>query len=341
MPALDAFNTDVFSSRSLSQAMNELPYVPGRLGELGLFEERSLTTTTVMVENIKGRLGLIPSKPRGGGHDNFRQEDKRTARSFVIPHFPLDDKILAEDVQNVRAFGSETELETVASVVNDRLQSLGQHHEVMHEFMRVRCLDGEIIDGDATTTLVNIFTEFGVDRTDVGFNLDDADEDIRAKCMMVRDAILDNLGGLPHSRIRGICSAEFFRALIGHTDVRDQYLRFQDSLMNRSDVRASFPYGDIFFEQYRGGIGDTNFVSANECWFYPEGVPGLFLQHFAPADFMETVNTRGLRMYAKQQLMDFERGVELHTQSNYLPLCTIPGVLVRGLETSDEDYPAA
>ncbi len=44
---------------------------------------------------------------------------------------------------------------------------------------------------------------------------------------------------------------------------------------------------------------------------------------------METVNTPGLPRYAKQARMKFDRGVELHTQSNPLPLCVRPHLLVK------------
>ena len=49
----------------------------------------------------------------------------------------------------------------------------------------------------------------------------------------------------------------------------------------------------------------------------------------APADFNETVNTLGQPLYAKQEPRKFERGTDLHTQSNPLPMCHRPGVLVK------------
>ncbi|MBU6956103.1 major capsid protein, partial [Hahella sp. HN01] len=54
-----------------------------------------------------------------------------------------------------------------------------------------------------------------------------------------------------------------------------------------------------------------------------------FATHCAPADFNETVNTIGKPLYAKQEPRKFGRGTDLHTQSNPLPMCRRPGVLVR------------
>ena len=49
----------------------------------------------------------------------------------------------------------------------------------------------------------------------------------------------------------------------------------------------------------------------------------------APADFNETVNTPGQPVYAKQEPRKFDRGTDLHTQSNPLPMCLRPSVLVK------------
>lgn len=62
------------------------------------------------------------------------------------------------------------------------------------------------------------------------------------------------------------------------------------------------------------------------AYFYPLGVAELFIEAYAPADWIETVNTTALRRYAKQEMLDFNRGVMIETQQNVLPLYTIPGV---------------
>jgi hypothetical protein len=50
---------------------------------------------------------------------------------------------------------------------------------------------------------------------------------------------------------------------------------------------------------------------------------------YAPADFLETVNTIGIPLYAKQEMRQYNRGLDLHMQSNPLPMCFRPGVLVK------------
>ena len=42
MPALDIFSSSAFSMVSLTDAINKMPYVPGRIGQLGLFREQGV-----------------------------------------------------------------------------------------------------------------------------------------------------------------------------------------------------------------------------------------------------------------------------------------------------------
>jgi hypothetical protein len=42
-------------------------------------------------------------------------------------------------------------------------------------------------------------------------------------------------------------------------------------------------------------VGTVDFTDASKAYFFPVGVPGLFRQYNAPADFVETANTIGLR----------------------------------------------
>ncbi|GAG30478.1 unnamed protein product, partial [marine sediment metagenome] len=61
---------------------------------------------------------------------------------------------------------------------------------------------------------------------------------------------------------------------------------------------------------------------------FPEGTMGTFATVFSPADFNETANTLGKPIYAKLKPRDYERGYDIHTQSNPLPICYRPATLV-------------
>ena len=104
MPALDIFSSSAFSMVSLTDAINKMPYVPGRtLGsgpraQLGLFREQGVSTTSVMIEEREGSLNLVETTARGAPAIQ-NTTNKRKARSLVVPHIALEDTILADEVQ--------------------------------------------------------------------------------------------------------------------------------------------------------------------------------------------------------------------------------------------------
>jgi hypothetical protein len=76
------------------------------------------------------------------------------------------------------------------------------------------------------------------------------------------------------------------------------------------------------------------FIPLTEAYAFPLGTVNTFETNGAPADFNETVNTVGLPMYAKIDTTKFDRGYDLHTQSNTLPIVKRPAVVIK-LTTSN------
>ena len=327
---LDVFKDDAFSLTSLTLAINQLPYQPRRLGALGLFSAEGITTTTAVIEYQQGNLALLPTVPRGGPATKARAA-KRNVKSFAVPHIPLEDTILPEDVQNVRAFGSENVLEGVAAVVNNRLAAMRQSHEATLEYHRVGAIQGKVLDADGTTELFDLFTLFGLTETEAEFSLLDSSADILTECIAAKRSIEAALGNTPYQRIHALCGADFFDAFISHPAVKTAYARWQEGAFLRNDPRDGFEFGGILWEEYRGSVSGQSFIGSEVARFVPSGVDGLLIHRWAPADFMETVNTVGLEVYAKQERLPLDRGILLHTQSNPLTICTRPKCLVKGV----------
>lgn len=338
MPALDIFNSNAFSMVSLTDSINKVPFLPGRIGQLGLFREQGVATTSVLVEEREGSLTLVETTARGAPAVQ-NTHNKRKARSLTVPHIALEDTILADEVQNLRAFGSDSQLEGVQQVVNDRLEEMARKLDATLEHLRIGAIMGKILDADGTTVLYDLFQEFGVtQQTEIDFDLDNASPTagaIKKKCHDVKRKIEDELGATPYGHIHAICGSAFFDDLVTHSEVSAAYDRYLDGLFLREgQARGSFEYAGIVFEEYRGRVGSVDFTDTNKAHFFPVGVPGLFRQYNAPADFVETVNTIGLPRYAKQaQDTQFNRWVTLHTQSNPLPICTRPRVLMKAKRT--------
>lgn len=335
MPMLDIFNDDAFSVTSLTDAINALKFVPGRIGQMGIFQETGVPTTTIAIEERDGVLSLISPSARGGPGTTL-DKSLRTVRPFVVPHFEINDAVMAEEVQNVRAWGSETEMEMVQGKVSDRLGVHSQSMEATIEYARIGAVKGIVTYADSST--LNLFTEFGVSQeSEIDFDLDNASPAsgaLRLKCGTAIRLIATNLGGVPYSGATALCGDAFFDNLIAHPEVRATYLGFTDAQSLRGGyVYESFPFGGITWENYRGAVGAQAFINTDKCHIFPTGVPGLFRSYFAPADYMETVNTIGQRMYAKQYAMPNGKGVNLDSQANVLSLCTRPKTLLLGKRT--------
>jgi len=327
---LDVFGGDAFGVVEMTKAVNLLPYNPSRLGQLGLFKSNPIRSTVAMIERQGNKLALIPSTTRGaGGAKNPSR--KRDARGIPVPHLPQNDTVLADSVQDVRAFDSDNRLESVSEVVSQKQTQMIQNHEVTEEFLRIGAIQGQVIDGDGTTVLVDLFSEFNVAEVSIDLDLTDQAIETKVWCMNVRRAIEDALGGTVFSGIRGFCGNGFWDNFITHDSVKTAFDRWQSGNFFRQDQRVSggFEYCNIFFENYRGSVGNQLFIPDDVCRFVVEGVDGLFQTHYAPADYVETVNTMGQRFYSKQERMPFDRGVELETQSNPLPICNRPNTLIK------------
>lgn len=335
MLTLDVFNSDAFSESSLTAAVNLLDYVPGTLGELGIFEAKPVTTTSVWIEERDDALALVPNAPRGDVPDYLDNTSrKRTARNFAMTHLPKIDRIYADEIQNVRAFGSQSELQVIQAIVQERQAMLRRDIELTWEHLFLGAVQGIVYDSDGSTVIYNLFTEFGVSQeSEVDMQLDEAATDVRGKCTAIVRTIMRNLkgGAVPGMRVIGLASDGFYDSLVSHALVRDTFLNWQAAQELRGNSAfGRFSFGGIEWINYRGTDDESTVtLTANKAVFFPVGVPNLFKNHFAPADTIDYVNTLGLPFYSWVRNPDNRRYVELEVQSNPLPICTQPLVLMK------------
>ncbi len=331
---LDIFNDDAFSLASLTDAINKMPYVPGRAGALGIFNEQGVNTLTVQIEEMAGELALVPTTPRGAPPSQTAVMN-RTLRTLTVPHLPLADTIKADEVQGVRQFGTGSQLQGMQAVVDQRLQMMAQKLDATVEYGRIGAIKGVILDSDGATTIYNLFTEFGVGQQTEDVVLGTTTTDLIAKAAEIAGKIEDELGGGTYQRLHAFCGSTFWSRFVGHAAVKDAYRYYQATGQNQNPLRedlryAGFQFGGITWEQYRGSVGGVAFVPVAEAFCFPVGVPNLFRTYFAPADYVETVNTIGLPRYAKQYPTDNRNsGVTVEAQSNPLSICTRPRVLIK------------
>ncbi|MBS6081409.1 MAG: major capsid protein [Pseudomonas fluorescens] len=323
MADIAIFEDDAFSVSSLTAAINEQEYLPGRISSLGLFREEGISTLTVQIEKDGDTLALVPSGERGTS-GLVVGANKRQLIPFNTVHLPERFTIKADEIQGIRAFGTRSELQAVQDVVNKRLAKARRQLDATHEFQRMGALNGQVLDADGKTVLLDIYKSFGVNRQKLPMGLNSPDTELRVKCGEALDMQEEALGSVTSSGSRALCGKNFWNKLIVHKSVKETYLNTMQAASLRGDAREAFEFGGIVWERYRGKVAGVAFVHDDKALLVPEGVPDLYISSFAPADYMETVNTQGIPYYSKIEPLPFNKGVAGEAQSNPLHLCTRP-----------------
>src|SRR5262245_33239434 len=327
------FANPAFAMAELTAAINVIPNRWGRYQALGIFPEKGVRTTSVIVEHKNNVLNLLPTVPRGGP-PTVGNQGKREVRSFIIPHIPHDDVVMPEEVQNIRGFGSETEMAALMSVMNEKLATMAAKHDITREWLIASALRGQVRDAD-NSVLLDFFQAFGITQQTQNFDFgaSPAINPRLAAAALIR-YMEDNLLGESMTEIRVFSSSGFWTVFITDPVAQAAWDRWQDGAWLRQNPIEAFPLWGVSWEQYRGTASDASgnarvFIPAGEAIAIPMGTMSTFQLVYAPADFNEAANTVGRRMYAKQKQKEFERGWDIHTQSNPLPLCFRPKLLVR------------
>lgn len=341
---LDIFNDDAFSVTSLTLAMRELKHIPSFIGRRGLFASTSVDTLSVAIEKDKAQnFRLVPATPRGGPGVTMGKS-KRSMLNLTIPHFQIDDAIYADEVQGARAFGSTRAVETLQGKIMNRGAEASQSFGLTEEFHRLKVLTtGKLYDADGSV-LLDFAQAFGEQLpAEIDFSFDtNVGGLLRKFCADVHRSVAASLDGLPFDGIEFISGDRFFDDLVANEEVREAYMghpdamKLLDAYVSGGGQNASFGtvnFGGITFINYRGNFHGAPAVSPDKAHGYPVGVPGLFQTVYGPADYMETVNTMGQRLYAKQWRMENDKGVNLEFQSNALHYCSRPRVLIRAKRT--------
>jgi hypothetical protein len=331
---MDVFHTDAYSLLSLTDAFNKVPYTPRQIGKLGIFKEVPISTTTVGVEELDGSLSLLFASQRGAPPAQNRHF-KPKLRSLVVPHLQLEDSIQADEIQNVRAFGTADQLAGVQGVVNQRLTAMGDKHDATLEYQRINALQGLLLDADGETVIYNLFAEFGIGQTTVDLNLGDGENDqqVLANITGIKDAMDTELGAMAYDGARAYLGANLWNEFITSPAIATAFKFYTTNVQTmqplRDDLRyKGFEFGGVIWEKYRGTVNGIAYLQPNEGIAFPLGCD-IFRTYFAPANFIETVNTLGLPRYAKQLPNRFGTAVDIYTQSNPLSITLRPGASIR------------
>jgi hypothetical protein len=161
----------------------------------------------------------------------------------------------------------------------ERLAELRPMHEVTLEYHRANALQGILLDADGST-LLNLFTEFGVTQQTQDIAFTTTTTDVRGKIIAAKRLAEDELGGEVITGWRGFCSSGWFDASSHATVTRPTSTRKADPAA--ADLRTDrLQVRDVDFEEYRGSVtkpdsvggGTAAFIPANTAWLVPVTAP--------------------------------------------------------------------
>jgi len=317
---------DMFSVANLTAAVNKLPAIPGKVGAMGLFDEKGVTSTSVVIDEREGRLVLVPNTSRNDDPAPMKGS-KRKRRTFETLHLPLNRPILPSQLQGVAAFGQEDATAPVATVINDNLQELKNSIEATREFQRVGALRGKLLDADGEV-ISDLFKEFEVSQKKITVALSNASTNVRKACLDAKRFSESKLGGVMVTGFRALCGPDWFDAMIDHEKVKAAFANYQEAQDRLGgDVRSGFTFGGIEFIEYDVTVSGQRFIPSDIAQVFPMA-RGVFRMFNAPANYNETVNTIGQPFYSKAEERKLGKGWDLEAQANPLAMCLFPEALV-------------
>lgn len=339
MATMDIFRSDAFNIISMTNAIADIKTVPSFLESLNIFTPNPITTERFEVEMIgDGTLGIIPTSERGAPRTSIGR-DRRAMRDFSTIRLREFDTLRASEIQGVRAFGSETEVESMQAVLAVRQAKLKRKLRLTHEYHRLGAINGIVLDADGSTVIRNFYTEFGITPpTEIAFNW--------TARTRVNEFIKQNvirpmkraLGGrwTPGARIVALCDDVFYDSLIENPEVRASYLNWlaaQELRGQAGQAFDSFIFGNIEWVNYQGtDDNSTVAIASGKCRFIPVGIPDVFQSVYSPGESFEVVNTLGAEEYSKVVVdpSGYNEYVEVDVASYPLHMCLAPQALLQG-----------
>lgn len=337
MPVLDPFGQG-FQLGDLTAAVNKVPFVPGQVLALGIYEERAIVTPTVLIEAMGASSRLVATQDRaapvpGGAVPLRRMVRLATRRVAVQGAIPADQLIQIRAFGQDGAAGIDAHVRQVFDALTPRIDATVEH-------LALGGTAGLVTDADGST-LYDYFAEFGVPQpAEIGLNLAAATAaQLQTALNQLVRGILESLGGASYERIVALCSPGFWDALTSNQHVKTAYERAlglrelagQQAWLAEGKVARpqwGFWFGGVYWIEYHGAQGGPA-VAADRAYVFPAGVPGMFQLFYAPADYLGAQGP-GLPRYARQLNPTPDgRLIPIEVSTYPLAVCTRPEALRR------------
>ena len=209
-------------------------------------------------------------------------------RYFDVPRLMHDDTIMADELQSIREFGTESILMQIETEVARRLNGptgLLASVEYTKEYLRLAAIQGLCLNPKDGSQLYNWFDEFQITQaSEVGFNLAAAvANSLRPICNALIRVMARKAQGAftPTTRVFGLCGDAFYDAFTNHPDVIRTFINWSDAKALRDNSQGAafdaFDFAGITWFNYRGSDDNATIkIPDHKVKFFPVGAPGIF-----------------------------------------------------------------
>lgn len=323
-----------FTAIDLTGQIDRVPNLYGRLNELNLMPTKGVSSTIVEITEREGQIVVLAAEARDGDVPLGTNASERSI-FLQVPHIPHLARITPKDLQDkYQIVDGRRVPRTLATVTVEKLTHIRSLHAITLEFLRMGALKGLIVDG-RNRVLYDLHQVFGREKKTVYFDLSDNTTKVREKTYEVARHIEDSLKGeVTNGNIHALVSPEFFDAFTSHPNVEKFYLGHAEGLQRLGqDPRKGFKFGALTIEEYNAKAADLTgttrrFIAAGKGHAFPLGTMNTFRTHLAPANHVAMVNTIGTEIFVSPEILKHGAGVEMKSESNPLPVCARPELLV-------------
>lgn len=322
----DVLASDAFSMTTLTDKVSKLPAQHVQLAQF--FEDTSVNTESVQVDIESGVIVVLETVARGELPTHKTGKRSRTAKSINSVKIGTLVELTAGDINSIRKFGTETEVETFQSVLDPRLEDASANLDATHENLRAGAFRGVVLDSDGTTVLVNLYTLFGLTAPAVIYlDLESIESlgELRAAFDSIKNEIRDAAGRAPITGFVAVAGRGAYQTLVNHPVIREAYDRWQDGAWLRGDNGGGFIFQGVEIVEYIGSSVDDD-----EILFAPK-LRGLFRTVYTTPDEPELAGTLGRPTYVVPQPQDSTKSWSAEVSSFPVHYSSRPELLRRAV----------
>lgn len=341
--SLDILRNDAFSVTSLRRLVDNLPFVPTMLGDMGLFNPQPVRTREIILYEEDGNIHLIPTTEIGSP-DVHQIRDTGRARLLRTKRLAKMDTVRAGELIGIAntAIPETIRLRTAQELTARRLAKLKSDMEATKEMHRLGALQGKLVDADGTV-IYNYFDEYGISQP-ATINLNFASTSETDLMMFFQENVIVPMELTLKDRAQGgvqvgcLVGDYFWGRLMRHPGFRKMFELQALARAGAADVLyrpnnwRTIEFAGITWINYRGSTNGEIAIPAADAIFFPIGATDVFDVYWAPGETLLDITEPGRPEYSYLQpdvRTAMPEKLDIFLRSYPLYACIYPKCLIR------------